>query len=134
MYFVKCTGRKREFLSGISRHALRIGLRTLIGRVCGSRLRLRHVVVPLVSRRRRRLCHGFLLVHWCGRRVLPRWHSFVYGVQTLGLGERGDFVIWREALESWQKKNVRLIEALHIHYILYYCATVYILSSRNYLN
>lgn len=75
-------------------------MRTLIGRVWGSRLRLRRVVVPLVSRRRRRLCHGLLLVHRRGRRVLPRWHSFVYGVQALGLGERGDFVIRREALES----------------------------------
>lgn len=78
---------------------------TLIGRVWGSRLRLRRVVVPLVSRRRRRLCHGFLLIDRRGRRVLSRWHSFVYGVQALGLGERGDFVIRREALESWMKKR-----------------------------
>lgn len=75
-------------------------MRTLTGRVWGSRLRLRHVVVPLVSRRRRRFCHGLLLVHRRGRCVFPRWHSFVYGVQTLGLGERGNFVIRWKTLES----------------------------------
>lgn len=75
--------------------------RTLTGQVWGSRLRLRRVVVPLVSRRRRRLCHGLLLVHRRGWRVLPRRHSFVNSVQALGLGERGDFVIRREALQSW---------------------------------
>lgn len=72
---------------------------TLSGRMWGSRLRLRHVVVPLVSRRRRRLCHGFLLVCRCRRCIFPRWHSFVYGIQTLGLSERGNFVIRREALK-----------------------------------
>lgn len=100
---------RRSFPLVFRRLNLRITwTRTLIGRVWGSRLRLRHVVVPLVSRRRRRLCHGFLLVHRRGRCVFPRWHSFIYGVQALGLGERGNFVIRREALESctrWQKET-----------------------------
>ena len=76
---------------------------TLIGRVWGSRLRLRCVVVSLVRRRSRWLYHGLLLVYRRGRGVLSWRHPFVYGIQTFRLGERGNFVVRRETLQSCQQ-------------------------------
>lgn len=78
---------------------------TLIGRVWGSRLRLRCAWLSLLCQSRR-LYHRLLFGHWRGWGVLSWRHPFVYSVQTLRLGERSDFVVRRETLESCRYNNL----------------------------
>lgn len=96
--------RKRESLETFSLfRIIHVGVMcTLIGRVWGSRLRLRWAWLSLLWHNRR-LYHRLLFGYWRGWSVLSWRHPFVYSVQTLRLGERSDFVVRRETLESCEQ-------------------------------